>query len=110
MHKSGECAGEDREPCLLRQLTAANEMIAELKRPFVLMSCTEHGPWDQMRESGCPMCVFEMRRDLSAADERAAAFERAKKAWLLMRDPLNDDVMVPVMLLDAYFATGEKEG
>lgn len=30
-HKSGECAGEDREPCLLRQLAVKDDEIAALK-------------------------------------------------------------------------------
>ena len=30
MTKTGECTGEDREPCLLRQLAAANERAGRL--------------------------------------------------------------------------------
>jgi hypothetical protein len=68
-----------------------------------------HHDWQDSEPLDSPL-----RRQLAAAESaakaRADAFNRTREAWKLMRDPLNSDVMVPVRLLDAYFATGEKEG
>lgn len=58
--KTGECAGEDREPCLLRQLAAANEKLADSAR-----LATESA---QLADG--------MANDLAAANERANRYHR----------------------------------
>ena len=61
--KTGECAGEDREPCLLRQLAAANEKLTESAR-----LATESA---QLADG--------LAKDLAAANERAGRLEEALK-------------------------------
>lgn len=53
----------------------------ETKTPLSQRSATEyhchtHGWWDAARESGCPTCVVELRRELSAARRDAERFPR----------------------------------
>mgnify|MGYP006338196289 CR=1 FL=1 len=74
--KTGECAGEDREPCLLRQLAAANEKLTESAR-----LATESA---QLADG--------LARDLAAANERAGRLEEAlewyaKPNWEPQRGP-----------------------
>jgi hypothetical protein len=75
--KTGECAGEDREPCLLRQLAAANEKLTESAR-----LATESA---QLADG--------LAKDLAAANERVGRLEedveRYKKA-LAMDTPYRD--------------------
>ena len=67
--KTGECAGEDREPCLLRQLAAANEKLTESAR-----LATESA---QLADG--------LAKDLAAANERAGRLEELRKdAWAML--------------------------
>jgi hypothetical protein len=70
-HKSGECAGDDREPCLLRQLTTANEKITEWEAAAVKWFASPEAKQqlDGYRELGARAAAAE--NALAAANERA---------------------------------------
>ena len=79
--KTGECAGEDREPCLLRQLAAANEKLTESAR-----LATESA---QLADG--------LAKDLAAANERAGRLEAKLRSlcerldeWWYEADPMGD--------------------
>lgn len=53
------------------------------KRP-IFYHCNNHGDWDATRESGCPRCVSEMRRELAAvkAERDALRVDADRLTWL----------------------------
>lgn len=78
-------------PCIEYQLAAANERVAKLEAELAryhdhtidraAMLCHSHGPWNPMRESGCPACVKELRVER----------EELREAWSTMVPDAFDD-------------------
>ncbi len=89
-HESDYWTHESRQ-CLRRQLASANERVAKLEAELAryhdhtidraAMLCHSHGPWNPMRESGCPACVKELRVER----------EELREAWSTMVPDAFDD-------------------